>query len=221
MHAHDAFDDVVDVGEVADHPAIVEDLDRLAGQDAAREPEERHVGAAPRAVHGEETEPGARQPKSVRVRVRHQLVGLLRGGVERDRVVDVVVLGERLLRVRAVDGARRGEDEVLDAVVPASLEDVQEALRLASTYACGLDERVAHARLGREVDHALRLRLGEEAAHAVGVGDVEALEAKAARAAQEIEPRFLQPRVVVVVDVVDADDVVAAVEQPPARRGIR
>src|SRR6185369_13845154 len=45
--------DVVDVGEVAAHVAAVEDRDRLAGQDRAREDESRHVGPAPGPVDGE------------------------------------------------------------------------------------------------------------------------------------------------------------------------
>jgi len=43
-----AFDDVVDVGEVALHVAVVEDLDRLAFHDGMREQHRRHVGPPPR-----------------------------------------------------------------------------------------------------------------------------------------------------------------------------
>ena len=39
---------------------FVEHRDRLAGQDAARELEQRHVRAAPRSVHGEEAQAGDR-----------------------------------------------------------------------------------------------------------------------------------------------------------------
>ena len=58
IDAHDALDDVVDVGEVALHPPVVEDLDRLACEDASRENEERHVRPAPGAVDGEEAQAG-------------------------------------------------------------------------------------------------------------------------------------------------------------------
>src|SRR6185437_13686913 len=48
-YAHDAFDDVVDIGEVAADPAEIEHLDRRAGDDRAREQRGGHVGPAPRA----------------------------------------------------------------------------------------------------------------------------------------------------------------------------
>jgi hypothetical protein len=65
------------------------------GEDGLGEQEQRHVRPAPGAVDGEEAQAGGRQAVEVAVGVRHQLVGLLGGGVEADRVVDAVVLGER------------------------------------------------------------------------------------------------------------------------------
>ena len=48
------FGDVVDVGEVADHVAVVEHLDGLALGDGACKEHWRHVGTSPRTVYGEE-----------------------------------------------------------------------------------------------------------------------------------------------------------------------
>src|SRR3546814_5176327 len=52
---------------------------------------------------------------------------LLGRRVHAHRVVDAVLDRERQLAVVAVDRARRGVDQVLDAVVAAGLEDVHEA----------------------------------------------------------------------------------------------
>src|SRR3546814_2200230 len=82
------LDDVVDVGEVAGVVAVVEHVDRLAGQDLAREQEQRHVRPAPGPVDGEEAQAGGRQVEQVAVGVRHQFVGLLGGRVHAHRVVD-------------------------------------------------------------------------------------------------------------------------------------
>ena len=101
--------------------AVVEDVDRLAGQDVLREQEQRHVGPAERAVNGEKAQPRDRQTIQRRVRVAHELVALLRRRIPRQRMVDVVVHRERHLGVRAVHGARRGVNEMLDAVVAAAL----------------------------------------------------------------------------------------------------
>ena len=83
----------------------------------------------------------------MRVGVRHQLVRLLGRGVERQRMIDVLVHGERHLRVRAVHRAGRGVDEVLDAVVPAAFEHVREADDVAVDVGVRILQRVAHAGL--------------------------------------------------------------------------
>ena len=57
--------------------AVVVEVDRVAVEDGAGEGEQRHVGAAPGAVHGEEAQAGRRDAEQVRVAVRHQLVGAL------------------------------------------------------------------------------------------------------------------------------------------------
>ena len=47
-HAEHGFDDVVDIGEVAFHVAVVVEVDGVAVEDGAGEGEQRHVGAGPR-----------------------------------------------------------------------------------------------------------------------------------------------------------------------------
>ena len=54
----DAADNVVDIGEVALHVAVIEDADRLVGKNGAGEDIERHIGPPPRPVDGEKAQPG-------------------------------------------------------------------------------------------------------------------------------------------------------------------
>lgn len=49
-----AFGDVVDVGKVADHVAVVEHLDGFALGNGAGKEHGRHVGTSPRPVYGKE-----------------------------------------------------------------------------------------------------------------------------------------------------------------------
>ena len=58
-HSDDAFDDVIDVGEVAFAFAVVEYLDGLAGFKLVGEAEVGHVGAAGGAIDGKEAQPCA------------------------------------------------------------------------------------------------------------------------------------------------------------------
>ncbi len=100
--AHHTFDDVVDESEIALVMAVVEDVDRLAGEDVLREEEERHVGPAPRAIDGEEAQARDRQLEEPGIVVRHQLVCALGRGVHRERMPDTAVHAEGHVSVGAV-----------------------------------------------------------------------------------------------------------------------
>src|SRR3546814_1651054 len=52
----DAFDDVVDIREVAFHLTVVEDRDRPALEDRLGENEHRHVRPPPGSIDGEEAQ---------------------------------------------------------------------------------------------------------------------------------------------------------------------
>ena len=82
-----------------------------------------------------------------------------------------LVFGERHFRVGAVDGAGRCIDQVLDVMMATAFEDVQEAGDVAADVDVGVLGCVAHAGLGREVAHALRL-VGVDEAGAAGDEDV-------------------------------------------------
>ena len=79
--------------------------------------------------------------------------------------------------------------------------------------------RVAHTGLRAEVDHALELLLREQLRHAGAVGEIELHEAEPWLPLELREARLLEADVVVVVQVVEADDVVATREQPG--RGVK
>ncbi len=75
--AGDAFDDVVDVGEIALVLAMIEQLQHTVFDDGAGKLDRRHVRAAPRAVHREKPQAGAGNAEQVAVAVGHQFVGFL------------------------------------------------------------------------------------------------------------------------------------------------
>src|SRR5271166_6030779 len=79
--------DVIDMGEVAAHPAMVKKPNRLAFNDRPCERENRHIGTSPRPVDGEESQSGNRQPVEMAVGVSHQLVCSLGRSVKADRVI--------------------------------------------------------------------------------------------------------------------------------------
>ena len=106
---------------------------------------------------------------------------------------------------------------MLDAVVAAALEHVGGADHVALDVGERVLDRVAHARLRGEVDHALELLAGEQLGHARAVREVELDEAEPRQLLQQLEPRELEAHVVVVVEVVEPDDLVAALEELAGR----
>lgn len=215
--ASDALDDVVDVGEVAAAVAHVEDLDGVAAAQLLGEAEVGHVGPAHGTVHGEEAQAGRRDGVELGVGGGHELVGLLGGGVERHRRVHAVLLGERHLLVAAVDRAGAGVDEVLDRVVAAGLEDVEEADEVALEVCAGILDGVADTGLGGEVYHNVEAVLREQALDEGGIAQVATHEGEAAVGVglgQHAQARVLDAGVVIAVKVVEAEDcVIGLLEQ--------
>lgn len=215
--APDALDDVIDVGEVAAAVAHVEDFDGVPAAQLLSEAEVGHVGPAHGAVNSEEAQPGRGDGVELGVGGGHELVGLLGGRVERHRRVDAVLLGERHLLVATVDRAGAGVDEVLDRVVTAGLEHVEEADEVTLEVGARVLDGVADARLGGEVHHDVEAVLGEQALDEGGVAQVAAHEGEAAVGVglgQHAQARVLDAGVVVAVEVVETDDnVIGLLEQ--------
>ena len=90
-------------------------------------------------------------------------------------------------------------------MLPAALEHVEEADEVGIDVGVRVLERVAHAGLRREMDHPLR-PVSANSSRRPRVGEVDLREAEAGAAPSRGEPRLLQREVVVVVEVVDADD---------------
>ena len=62
---NNAAHDIVDIGEVAPHVAVVEQGQRLARVEGLGEDPHRHVRPAPWPIDGEEAQAGQRQPVEV------------------------------------------------------------------------------------------------------------------------------------------------------------
>ena len=170
--AEDAFDDVVDVGEVTLAVAVVEDFDFVAFDKLVGEAEICHVGAAGGTVDGEEAETGGGDVVEFGVGVGEELVGFFGGSVKGDGIVDLVVGAERDFFVAAVDGAAGGVDEMFDGVVAAGFEDVVETDEVGFDVDVGVIDAVADAGLGGEVDDEVWLFGFEELVYGGLVGEV-------------------------------------------------
>ena len=205
---------VVYVGEVPAELALVVDVDGLAAQDGAHELEQRHVRSPPGAVDGEEAQASGGQPVEVGVGVGHQFVGLLARGIEGDGVIHPVRGLERHLLVEAINRAGGGVDQVLHPVMAAPLQHREGAVEIAVGVGEGVVQRIAHPGLGPQVDHPIEPLAGKERRHGCAIGEVHPLEAKTGQWQQQGQPRLLQADLVVVVEVVQANHLMAVAAEP-------
>ncbi len=171
-HAHDAFDNVIDEREVALALAVVENLDGLARLELVGEAEVGHVRAAGGAVDGKEAEARARDVVELAVGVRHELVALLGGGVQRNGVVHFVVCGVGNFLVAAVHAGGARVHEVLDLKVAAGFQDVVESDEVALDVGIRVCDGIADACLGGEVHDDGEVVLLEQVVDCSLVGEV-------------------------------------------------
>ena len=157
----DSFYDVIDVGEIALAVAVIEDFYRIPLYQFVGKAEIGHVGPAGRTVDSEEAKTRAGDIVEFAVSMRHQLVALLRGGIEAHGVVHLVVCGIGHFLIAAVDATAAGIHEVLYLVVAAGLEEIVETDEVALYIGIGVGDAITHACLRREVDHNIYAVLGE------------------------------------------------------------
>ena len=215
-HAHNAFDDVVDEREVALALTVIEDLDGLAGFELVGEAEVGHVWAACRAIDRKEAEPRARNVVELAVGVRHELVALFGGGVQRDRIVDFVVGGVRNLLVAAVHAGGARVHEVLDLVVAAGFQNVVESDEVTLDVSVGIGDGIADACLGGEVHDDGKAVLFEEAVDCSLVGEVcldecPLFAGRCREGFDFLEAFVLDVHVIVIGDGIEADEFGAGV----------
>jgi hypothetical protein len=74
--ANKCLGDIVDIGEIPSHLAVIEELDRLAGKNRLGKDEHGHVWPPPRAINREKAKACGRDAIQVTICMRHQLVGL-------------------------------------------------------------------------------------------------------------------------------------------------
>ena len=104
---------------------------------------------------------------------------------------------------------------MLDCVVAAPFQDIERAGDVAPDVGVRRFQRIAHAGLRGQVHYTRELLLCEQLAHRLIVGEIELDEAERRQLLQLRQPRLLQRDVVVVVEVVEADDLMPAGKQAP------
>ena len=128
-------------------------------------------------------------------------------------MIHILMHRERHLGHGAIDRAGGSVEQMTDAVMAARLQDVDEALDIALHIGLRIDQGVAHARLGGEVDHDFEAVVGEQPRDARGIGQVDPRETESEHRLEPGKARLLKPDIIVVVDIIETDDVPALLQK--------
>lgn len=90
-YADNAFDNVINIGEIAFAVAVVEDLNGFTFDEFVGEAKVGHIGTPGRTVYSEEAQAGRRDVVELRIGMCHKFVALFGGCIQRYRVVYLVI----------------------------------------------------------------------------------------------------------------------------------
>src|SRR5580704_13064646 len=98
--------------------------------------------------------------------------------------------------------------------MPAPLKNISKSDEIGIHIGVGFHGRMSDTGLRREMRHIGESLRSEQPRHGTAVGDIASLETKIHVRKQLCESRFLETRVVIVIEVVDADDTPAFGGEP-------
>ena len=99
------------------------------------------------------------------------------------------------------------------AVMAAAFQDIQETHEIGLNVGVGILKRVADSRLGRHVKDTLRAHGLKQLRRRPPVRQLKAVKVKACESSKPLQPGFLQPNIVIIVQVIESHDFVASGQQ--------
>ena len=106
---------------------------------------------------------------------------------------------------------------MLGTMLSTGFQHIEETHQIRLAIDLRVVQRVTHTRLSRQMHHLGKALFAEQIQQCRLVDDVHFQEAKTRQARKFLEPRLLECYVVVVVEVVDPDHIVAVQAQAPGR----
>ena len=144
----------------------------------------------------------------------HQFIGLLAGGIQRDGMIHIVMNRRTAYAYcRHRRNWTRRRRECSTSTVPAAFQNVHETFDVAVGIGMRIDERIAHAGLGGEMHDAPDRLLGKKSCMPCRLARSSLTKLKSFMRRQLGEPGLFQSHIVVVVEIVEADDLVATVQE--------
>lgn len=213
-HMLNARYNIIDIREIAVHVSVIVNLDRFSLADLVGEFEISHIRASERTVDREEAQARRRDAIEMTVRIRHELIRLLRRCVETDGMVDIVCRREGRLLLVAVNRRARCKEKMLYLVMAAGFKNIEEADDVGIDIRARMVNAVPHTSLCRQVDDNIRLILLKQCRDRRLIRQVTLDKGELRILAQDLQPALLQPNIVIVIDIIKADNRCPKPQQP-------
>ena len=95
----------------------------------------------------------------------------------------------------------------------ATLEDVHRADDIAVYVGVRVLDRVAHAGLGGQVDDLVETLVGEQLVNSRLICQVDSPHVERVIPREDVRPRLFEADVVIIIEIIEPDDRIAAIEQ--------
>lgn len=103
---------------------------------------------------------------------------------------------------------------MLDFLMPAPLQEIEEAHDVAVDIGLGVGQGVPHAGLGGQVHDPLNGLARKQSGHGCAVGQIQLEESEPLEGRELSQPCFLEAHVIIVIEVIKAQDDLAALQEP-------
>src|ERR1700730_12240892 len=99
-------------------------------------------------------------------------------------------------------------------IVPASFQHIEKAVEIGVGVSVGVLDRIAHAGLGREVHHESKTMFRKQCCDRRTIREIGRHETELRMPSQDVQSRLLQGRIIVTVEIIEADNGAALGQQP-------
>lgn len=165
-----------------------------------------HIRTTSRAIYGKETQASGGNVIELRVCMRHKLIGLLSGRIQRYRVVHLVICGVRHLLVRAIDGGAGSVHQMFHRIMAAGFENVVEANHVALDVSVRVRDGITNTCLCAEVHHNVRVILLKNTVNEGLVCQITFYKGIVLKLLEFCQTFLLDTDIIVIVHVVQSDD---------------
>ena len=98
-------------------------------------------------------------------------------------------------------------------IIPATFEDIHKALQISVDIGVRVFQRITYPGLRRQMDDAVRLFFGKDTGHRFLVLDRDTVKPEGGMVSNPRKARFFQGDIVIIIQIVDAHNLVSACQQ--------